>query len=221
MSLFSWFGKIFGSKEVQKKDIYSLSQNSIDLIIKYEIGNKDYYNKFLKRPTWPKAASGVTIGIGYDLGYNSKATVKKDWGKFISDSDMQRLLGVVGIKGNSAESYADKVKDIVISWDSAIKVFEETTLIKFIDYTLKAFPKSEELHPDAFGALVSIVFNRGASMKGSRREEMRRIRSLVPEKDYQGIADEIRSMKRLWANKGLEGLLKRREAEAKLVESCI
>ena len=58
-------------------------------------------------------------------------------------------------------------------------------------------------------------------MKGSTREEMRRIRALVPQKDYQGIADEIRSMKRLWANKGLQGLLKRREAEAKLVESCI
>jgi GH24 family phage-related lysozyme (muramidase) len=28
-------------------------------------------------------------------------------------------------------------------------------------------------------------------------------------------------MKRLWINKGLDGLLKRREAEAKLVESTV
>jgi len=41
MSLFSWLGKIFGSKDM-KKDIYSLSQKSIDLIIKYEIGDQEY-----------------------------------------------------------------------------------------------------------------------------------------------------------------------------------
>ena len=35
------------------------------------------------------------------------------------------------------------------------------------------------------------------------------------------IANQIRSMKRLWVNKGLGGLLHRRDAEADLVESCI
>ena len=58
-------------------------------------------------------------------------------------------------------------------------------------------------------------------MKGSRRSEMRNIRSLVLQKDYKSIAREIRSMKRIWRGKGLDGLLKRREAEAILVESCI
>ena len=34
------------------------------------------------------------------------------------------------------------------------------------------------------------------------------------------IAKELRKMKRIWQGKGLDGLLTRREAEAKLVESC-
>jgi GH24 family phage-related lysozyme (muramidase) len=57
---------------------------------------------------------------------------------------------------------------------------------------------------------------------------MRNIRTCVGSYDevnkneiLQQIADEIRSMKRLWEGKGLAGLLRRRDAEAALVESCI
>ncbi len=83
------------------------------------------------------------------------------------------------------------------------------------------FPGIAELPPDAQGALVSLVFNRGTSMEGDRRAEMRAIRDAVPSSDLQEIADQLRSMKRLWINKGLDGLLRRREEEAKLIESCI
>jgi hypothetical protein len=34
------------------------------------------------------------------------------------------------------------------------------------------------------------------------------------------LAKEFRKMKRIWKGKGLDGLIERREAEAKLVESC-
>jgi GH24 family phage-related lysozyme (muramidase) len=58
-------------------------------------------------------------------------------------------------------------------------------------------------------------------MVGDRRREMRAIRDAVPKKDLKEIATQLRSMKRLWINKELDGLLKRREAEAKLVESTV
>jgi GH24 family phage-related lysozyme (muramidase) len=50
---------------------------------------------------------------------------------------------------------------------------------------------------------------------------MRNIKNLILEKNYNGIAKELRKMKRIWQGKGLDGLLERREAEAKLVETCI
>jgi hypothetical protein len=50
---------------------------------------------------------------------------------------------------------------------------------------------------------------------------MRAIRDLVPQANLAGIAAELRSMQRLWVGKGVDGLLRRREAEAALVESCI
>jgi GH24 family phage-related lysozyme (muramidase) len=37
----------------------------------------------------------------------------------------------------------------------------------------------------------------------------------------QEVADQLRRMKRLWVGKGLDGLLRRREAEALMVENCI
>jgi GH24 family phage-related lysozyme (muramidase) len=46
---------------------------------------------------------------------------------------------------------------------------------------------------------------------------MAAIRELVAQKDYAGISGQIRAMKRLWEDQGLDGLLKRREDEARLV----
>ena len=199
----------------------NISPKAFDLIIYYEVGGgKGYYNKALKKPTYPGGASGVTIGIGYDLGYNSLSDFTKDWKGKIPDSDFDRLKKVLGFKGNVAKSYLHLVSGVSIPWEAALDVFENNTIPKFMDQTLKAFPGADELHPDAFGALVSLVFNRGASVSGERRREMKNIRNLIPSKDYKAIANEIRKMKRLWVGKGLNGLLKRRDEEAELIENC-
>lgn len=193
----------------------------MDLILKYEVGGgKSYYEKRLRRPTWPGASSGVTVGVGYDLGYKAASTIRKDWKGLISSRDLERLVSVSQTKGSSAKSLVSKVRDIEIPWDAALKVFQKTTIPRFIANTKRAFPGVEKLHPSAFGALVSLVFNRGGSMRGSTRAEMLRIKGLVPKKDYTGIAREIRAMKRLWSYKTLRGLHLRRDAEAKLVDSA-
>jgi GH24 family phage-related lysozyme (muramidase) len=49
---------------------------------------------------------------------------------------------------------------------------------------------------------------------------MLNIRNLIDSKNYKAIANEVRKMKRLWINKGLDGLLARRDEEAALIESC-
>lgn len=54
-------------------------------------------------------------------------------------------------------------------------------------------------------------------LSGPRRTEMAAIKDLVVQQDYEGISRQIRAMKRLWENKGLDGLLKRRKDEARLV----
>jgi hypothetical protein len=198
-----------------------ISDKALNLILHYEVGGESYYNKFLYRPTWPGLNSGVTIGIGYDLGYNDLQSFKAAWTTKISPSNIIRLARTLSVRGRSAKELIPGVKDIKIPWEHALSVFKSNTIPIFTELTNKTFPGADRLHPDAYGVLVSLVFNRGSDLQGSRRIEMKNIKALVPSKDYKGIANEIRKMKRLWKNAGVDGLLKRRDYEAKLVESCI
>lgn len=170
---------------------------------------------------WPGGGSGITIGIGYDLGFVTPEQFEEDWDEYLTDDEIERLKTVIGLTGGSAQMRAPQFTDIKIKREDAEAVFKERTLPLHSQRTEDAFPGVDELPPDAQGALVSLVFNRGPGMDGDRRKEMRAVRDAVAEQDLQEIADQIRAMKRLWEGKGLDGLLKRRDAEADLVESAI
>jgi GH24 family phage-related lysozyme (muramidase) len=187
-----------------------LSENAKALMLEHE--------GFSERPEWPREASGVTIGVGYDLGYVTKTEFRKEWGDILSAAVIDRLSATIGLKGLAAKAVIKTVRDITIPIKGAHKVFFERSLPKYQAKTQKTFPGVNDLPHDVQGVLVSLVYNRGTSMKGDRRREMRNIRALVPKKDLAGIAAEIRSMKRLWKGKGVNGLLRRREDEAKLIE---
>ena len=176
----------------------------------------------LNQPSkWPGGDSGITLGIGYDLGYVTVDQFESDWAPYLTADQLKRLKGAVGKRGIAAKNRAVQLQDIKIKRKEAETVFIERNLPLYALKTEMTFPGIAELPPDAQGALISLVFNRGTSMEGDRRAEMRAIRDAVPTADLQEIADQLRSMKRLWVNKGLDGLLRRREEEAKLVESCI
>ncbi len=174
---------------------------------------------------WPGASSGVTIGIGYDLGYVTVDQFEFDWGPYLSVSARERLKAAIGLIGTRARKAAEKLTAIRIRRKDAEEVFRERSLPLHQFRAAQAFPGLETLPLDAQGALVSLVFNRGTSMIDKpgqdRRREMRAIRDAVPRQDLREIAAQLRSMKRLWEGKGLQGLIDRREAEARLVESCI
>lgn len=191
---------------------------------------------------WPGGDSGVTIGIGYDLGYCDAKTFIADWQPHLSPGQVGRLVTAIGKHGQAAKAIAHQFDDIAINRHDAESVFLLRTIPDEESKTLAAFPGCDLLPPDAFGALVSLIYNRGPAMADSkadpdhdRRTEMRAIRSAIkyfsalPEDEHlfelggllQEIAAQIRDMKRLWEGKGLNGLITRREAEARLVESAI
>jgi len=205
-----------------------LNDKSLKLILEFEVGGgENYYNKFLKNPTWPGEQSGVTIGIGYDLGYVNKTEFSEDW-KDLPKEIFDRLYKVVGIKGYTAKNLIRGLKDITIPWDLALKVFNNKTVTKFYNLTQQTFPNFDNLPEDAKGGLVSLVFNRGAALEGDRRREMKLIRDgmkLVSNYDQKAlsfIANQIRNMKRIWIGGSIEkGMSRRRDAEAKLIEDSL
>jgi len=200
-----------------------INDESMKLILRFEVGGgKEYYDRFLKSPTWPGAYSGVTIGVGYDLGYNLAHTVQADWQEHLSSETIGRLTVCCGKKGKEALKVLSKVKDIIISWTGAFTVFEDVSISKYWKSTCSVFKGVEDVHPNCQGALLSLVFNRGTSLKGERRKEMLEISKLVKEKKYKEIAQQIRSMKRLWRGTDIErGMSARRDAEADLVISSL
>ena len=190
-------------------------------VINFESGGISYYNKFLKRVCWPGGASGLTIGIGADLGYMTKDEFETYFEHYFDSSSASKLKSIIGLKGIKAKNKLSIVRSIELNWDNAMEAFIQWTLPKFWKLANNLWPGLNELKEEAQIALVSIVFNRGISTKGSSRAEMRNIKPLVLNKDYIGIAEEIRSMKRLWVGKKLDGLLKRRDIEADMVERCV
>ena len=199
------------------------SKNALDLILEYEVGGgKSYYDKFLAKPTWPGGASGFTLGIGVDCAYYTTQELEKLF-HFLPKNQLEIVKNASGKKALQGKEYTQKYKNsgIVITWDQAINMFNELTWSKFSRLAEKTFPELDKLCDDAYGAIVSLVFNRGSSLVGDSRLEMKKIKNLIPQKKYKEIANQIRNMKRLWIGKNLDGLLSRREDEAKLVESCI
>ena len=197
----------------------SLNKAATDLILRFEVGGgAAYYNRYLHAPTWPEGASGVTIGVGYDMGYNAPAEITRDWGGHLSADILKRLLPCAGLKGDKASAVVAGVKDIDVPWDAALAVFEDITIPRYWGLACKAFPGLASLNGNCQGALTSLVFNRGTGMSGDSRAEMRAIRDLVPKADYAGIAAQLRAMKRVWRGTRIEtGMARRRDAEADLV----
>lgn len=202
-----------------------LSQAAFDLIVRYETGGRQYYDLKLKRPSWPGGSSGVTIGFGYDLGYEQH--FESDWmGRFNSDQ-ITRLSRTLGLTGSRAKQALSGVRDCEVPWDVGAEVFDALTLPQEIRNTLRVYPESaNKLPADAFGALVSLIFNRGTSLDGDRRREMRVIQTIIDESaapampaTLQRISAQFLSMRRLWANDpdSDQDLYDRRGDEAKLV----
>lgn len=199
------------------------SPKALDLLLEYEVGGgKSYYEKYLSKFTWPGGASGPTIAIGVDCAYYSQSELAEIF-SFLTRDQIKQIQAASGKSGEKGKEYTRNLRasGIVVNWDRALDIFQKLTWPKFTKLAEKTFPGLASLHPDAYGAIISLVFNRGTSLKGDSRKEMVTIKNLIAKKDYKKIAKEFRNMKRIWIGKNLDGLLDRREAEAKLIETCI
>lgn len=168
---------------------------------------------------WPGDQSGITIGRGYDLAHETH--FERDWSEHLPAGQIERLKTALGKSGSAAKAIAPRFADIRISQPAADAVFLTRTLPQEIAKTRMAFPGYDDLPPLCAGALVSLVYNRGASVAGDRRREILHIRDFVQTKQFAKVPAEFRSMKRLWVGQGLDGLLRRREDEARMWERGI
>lgn len=194
-----------------------ISDAAFNLILAEEVSDKNYYEKRLMGFDWPGGASGPTVGIGFDCGYNNVASVHAAWDGYISPAAVSQLCRAAGRQGSAAGLWSRANRNAVsIPWTTAVKQFRERTVPKWEDTTRSFLPNCHKLSPDSFGALVSLTFNRGPSYnnEGSRYAEMRAIKKAMTSQDFDAIPDYLRAMARLWPT--MRGLQLRRNHEADL-----
>lgn len=193
---------------------------AVAFIAREEVSGRDYYDSFCAKPTWPGGASGVTIGVGYDLGYQSD--FEKDWADLLPAAEIARLKPWVGVKGSAASAGPGQLPGLLVPWHSAWEGYVRRTLPQEVQKTQTTFvPQAARPLPKlCLGILVSLVYNRGTAMQDSsgddRRREMREIRDSLSSGHYEQVPDALRRMRRLWP--AGNGLRARREREAELFE---
>lgn len=199
-----------------------ISDAAVALIVDAEVTSQAVYERQYARPTKPGGGSGVTIGIGYDVGQATPDRLRADWSPYLTSAELSRLAPCCGVQGDTAAALARSLQNIVVPWEAALAVFRATSLPRYTNATLAAVPGANGLPPDCLGALVSLAYNRGAggfTANDDRHREMRAIRAAIVDGHPEMVATQFRAMKRLWAgDPNLRGLLVRRDAEAALFE---
>ncbi len=206
-----------------------VSPAAYNFIVTWETGGRSYYEQIIKgRPIWPGFSSGITIGCGYDLGYHTAAEFSADWSGRLTAAARVRLAGAIGFKtvepGRAARIARAKelvrlLSDVVVPWEIAIQQFDDRKMPALVTQLERALPNLDSLHPHCYGALLSLVFNRGTPFRNPAPRyiemmEIHRLMSAGTPRALAAIPEQLRSMERLWGP--ASSLAKRRRGEADL-----
>ena len=181
-------------------------------------------------PYWPGGESGITIGVGWDLGQHSESEFLRAWAA-LDQTTLRQVKIAIRKRGHDAEVLVPQLKAIAVPRDISLSVFRSSLADSYYPMTLRLFPGVEILPTEVQVALLSLVFNRGVLLghdpdwskakELDRRWEIRRLQGDVKERDLFAIYIRLGTMKRLWEKSGPRGLLYRRRDEQHLIRPYI
>jgi GH24 family phage-related lysozyme (muramidase) len=199
-----------------------LTSAGVTFIARAEVSSASAYRQKYQAPCWPSAASGITIGIGYDCRFVTREQFESDWAGVLPLETIERLALTLGRMGSTDRLAL--VRGVVVPLRAAMAVFASRSLAQYLDQTRRIYPQIDTLSAPRRTALVSLVYNRGFRLTDQDearqdRLEMRAIRELLASGHADAVADQIDAMARLWDPQTLGGLVQRRHAEATLWRS--
>lgn len=204
-----------------------ISNRAAQLIVTAEVTSPNVYTKRYQGAIWPKGQSGVTVGVGYDIGHTVPEQFWNDWKPYLSQEMLDRLMIGCEATGDEAAFLLEALRDIKIPWEIAQKQFEQRQLPREIGLAERSLPNFAELPEDCRGAIVSLTYNRGTAgfqlapldEPEGRRKEMKTVYDLMVARNFAAIPGEFLKMRRLWDGKpSMKGVVLRREAEAALFQ---
>ncbi|RKT14288.1 hypothetical protein B0G69_7536 [Paraburkholderia sp. RAU2J] len=92
-----------------------ISERAKQLIVGFEVIDSAHY---VETPIWPGRESGVTIGIGYDVGYARPEWIRQDW-PTLGEAQIGLLSKFCGVTGMAAKAHLTQLQSIRIPWDQA------------------------------------------------------------------------------------------------------
>lgn len=212
----------------QPEPYQELTTEGVAMIAREETGGLAYYHAVCRFPHYPGYSSGITIGVGYDLHFASESSFRELWQPYMAVGAVNELANDIGKRGTKSRAAELRNKGIEVPFKAAWPVFVEQLMPQYFSLTKSVFPQLSRLPKSCRAVLVSLVFNRGASLEGDRRKEMRAIRDklasafsatagndLAAQRQLlMSIEDDIVSMQRLWGSDS--GLYRRRQVEANM-----
>jgi hypothetical protein len=132
-----------------------VTRGAVEFLIKVEDVPKHAY--------WPTGMSGVTLGVGWDMGYHSLDELRQTWASLGTDV-LARLAVAVGKKGRAAQALVPQLESIVVPQSLSIQVLACSLDNFYYPFVIHLFPGLERLPPEVQIVFISIVFNRGPNM---------------------------------------------------------
>jgi GH24 family phage-related lysozyme (muramidase) len=177
--------------------------------------------EFLALQAYPDPRS--KLGRAMVKRFGSGALLQVGQGKLLIPQDLYRLNGSPWTVGYG-ETLGVKQGDVWTPARAKEQLLERVA--EFDRAVCQTYPGADRLHYRARAALISLAYNRGLGLERDpddpldRRREMRELKVPILTRNYNGMADLLRSMKRIWEGEGMGGLLRRREHEAILCEQA-
>lgn len=183
-----------------------------------------------EHPYWPGGKSGITIGVGWDLGYHTVAELRESWQTIDADA-LSHLEMAVGKRGAAAHALVAGLATATVPRPLSLRVLNASLKNYYRPLVVKLFPGTEKLPVEAQVVLISLVFNRGDSMgrdpdwltaiQLDQRWEMRKMRDDVKRVDMYAMYAHLGIMKRLWEVPNQRGLRIRRRDEQALIRPLV
>jgi Putative peptidoglycan binding domain len=199
-----------------------IATQAVAFLGQQEVSSRSHYDAVVCHPCRPGGDSGITIGVGYDLGQQTDFV--PEWSPLLPAPIIDALSPAVGVKGDAAQALLAGVAALTIPWNAAWSVLTATTLPQTVAATRGAFPGFDDLSPLCRGVLVDLVYNRGTDMgpdpgdTQDRRLEMRQIRDALAANNPGAVPGYLRAMTRLWTSPAVAGVRQRRLDEATMFE---
>jgi len=187
-----------------------MSSAAMDMIFRFEFGDGQ------EPPDISVVdGAGVCLGPSYCLGRTNEEEVRQALSGVLRPEDVERLARVAGLMGADAEAAFPSVRSIKVTRRQSIRIFGETLLPSYAEMTRRAYANVDLLHPDAFGALVSVTYQSGTG------QAKKLLGPLMEERRFAEIPEAMRERGRQLAERIPRfrvQFLRRTEAEAALFE---